>query len=144
MRRRRILATVKFVLPQEELRFRASRSSGPGGQHVNRASTRVEVLWNVKESRSLSEKTRRLILERLAHRIDGSGILRVVSSSRRSQHRNRQAAVRRMEELVSRALVVPKPRKPTRPPESAERSRLEVKRRRAEIKRSRSKVKEEE
>lgn len=135
---------MEFVLPQEELRFRASRSSGPGGQHVNRASTRVELLWNVKESRSLSDRARRLILERLGRRIDRSGILRVVSSSRRSQHQNRRAAVRRLEELVSRALEVPQPRKLRRPSERAKRSRLEAKRRRSEIKRLRSKVREED
>jgi ribosome-associated protein len=135
---------VEFVLPEAELQFRASRSSGPGGQHVNQSSTRVEVLWNVRESRSLSPELRERILQRLAGRIDRRGVLRVVASSRRSQLQNRKAAIRRLAALIEDALRGAKPRVPTAPPERARRARIESKRKRAEIKRLRRKVNQEE
>ncbi|GBD32763.1 MAG: aminoacyl-tRNA hydrolase [Gemmatimonadales bacterium] len=138
------LATVEFAIPEGELRFRASRSSGPGGQHVNKSSTRVEVLWNVRASRSLSPELRGKILERLAGRIDRNGVIRVVASSRRSQLENRQAAIRRLQSLIQQALREMKPRVPTAPPERAKQARIETKRKRAEIKRFRRKVIEEE
>jgi ribosome-associated protein len=135
---------VEFVLPEAELQFRASRSSGPGGQHVNQSSTRVEVLWNVRESRSLSPELRERILQRLAGRIDRRGVLRVVASSRRSQLQNRKAAIRRLAALIEDALRGAKPRVPTAPPERARRARIESKRKRAEIKRLRRRVNQEE
>jgi ribosome-associated protein len=135
---------VEFVLPEAELQFRASRSSGPGGQHVNQSSTRVEVLWNVRESRSLSPELRERILQRLAGRIDRRGVLRVVASSRRSQLQNRKAAIRRLAALIEDALREAKPRVPTAPPERARRARIESKRKRAEIKRLRRRVNQEE
>lgn len=135
---------MEFVLPEAELQFRASRSSGPGGQHVNQSSTRVEVLWNVRESRSLSPELRERILQRLAGRIDRRGVLRVVASSRRSQLQNRKAAIRRLAALIEDALREAKPRVPTAPPERARRARIESKRKRAEIKRLRRRVNQEE
>ncbi len=138
------LGSVDFVLPEAELRFRASRSSGPGGQHLNKSSTRVEVLWNVRASRSLPPELRERILERLASRIDSNGVLRVAASSRRSQLENRKAAVRRLQSLIEQAIRATKPRIPTTPPEHAERARMESKRRRSEIKRLRRKVSQEE
>jgi ribosome-associated protein len=135
---------VEFVLPEAELQFRASRSSGPGGQHVNQSSTRVEVPWNVRESRSLSPELRERILQRLAGRIDRRGVLRVVASSRRSQLQNRKAAIRRLAALIEDALRGAKPRVPTAPPERARRARIESKRKRAEIKRLRRRVNQEE
>ena len=89
-----------FTVPEDELRFSASRAGGAGGQHVNKASTRVEVRWNVAESRSLSEPQRELLLRKLGSRLDSNGILRVVASERRSQLRNREAAVGRLNKLV--------------------------------------------
>lgn len=131
---------VRFTVPPAELRFRASRASGPGGQHVNKAATRVEALWDVAASPSLTPAQRQALLDRLGGRIDKSGVLRVVSQRHRSQDRNRVAAVERLQELVRHALQPPKPRKKTRPPKSAAERRLQAKRARAEKKRQRERV----
>ena len=124
-------------LPVAELEFRASRSGGPGGQHVNTSSTRVEVTWDVAGSPALSEEQRQRLLVRLASRLDGTGRIRLVSSGTRSQLRNRQDVTERLREVVAQALVVPKARKRTRTPRAAKAARLENKRRRAATKRDR-------
>jgi ribosome-associated protein len=124
-------------LPLGELDYRASRSGGPGGQHVNTSSTRVEVWWDVAASPSLSEEQRARLLTRLASRLDSSGRLRLVSSGSRSQLRNREDATARLQEVVAEALRVPKRRRPTRPTKASKTARLEAKRRRSSIKRER-------
>ena len=124
-------------VPLAELEFRASRSGGPGGQHVNTSSTRVEVTWDVAGSPALSEEQRQRLLVRLASRLDGTGRLRLVSSGTRSQLRNREDVTERLREVVAQALVVPKARKRTRTPRAAKAARLENKRRRAATKRDR-------
>jgi len=124
-------------VPLAELEFRASRSGGPGGQHVNTSSTRVEVTWDVAGSPALSEEQRQRLLVRLASRLDGTGRLRLVSSSTRSQLRNREDVTERLREVVAQALVVPKTRKRTRTPRAAKAARLESKRRRSATKRDR-------
>lgn len=122
------------LVPAAELSFRASRAGGPGGQHVNKTSTRVEVLWDLVHSPSLDEARRRLLLERLGSRVSASGVLRVVATGRRSQLQNRIAAVERLRTLVAQALREAPPRRPTRPPRTARERRLAAKRRRAEVK----------
>jgi ribosome-associated protein len=124
-------------LPRAELEYRASRSGGPGGQHVNTSSTRVEVWWNVAASPTLSEAQRARLLVALAPRLDGEGRFRLVSSASRSQLRNREDVTERLREVVARALVVPRRRKPTKPSRAAKAARLEAKRRRSAIKRDR-------
>lgn len=124
-------------VPLAELEFRATRSGGPGGQHVNTSSTRVEVTWDVAGSPALSDEQRRRLLVRLASRLDGAGRLRVVSSGSRSQLRNREDATERLCDIVAQALMVPKTRKRTRPPRAAKAARLESKRRRSATKRDR-------
>ena len=124
-------------LPAAELEYRASRSGGPGGQHVNTSSTRVEVWWDVAASPSLSEEQRARLLARLASRLDARGRLRLVSSGSRSQLRNREEVTARLARLVAEALVVPKRRKATKPGRAAKAARLEAKRRRSERKRER-------
>lgn len=124
-------------VPLAEFEFRASRSGGPGGQHVNTSSTRVEVTWDVAGSPALSEEQRQRLLVRLASRLDGTGRMRLVSSSTRSQLRNREDVTERLREVVAQALVVPKARKRTRTPRAAKAARLENKRRRAATKRDR-------
>ena len=131
-------------LPLEELDIRASRSSGPGGQHVNRSSTRVEVRWNPATSRALTEPERARIQAKLAGRLDQDGWIRVVASDTRSQSRNKDAAIERLASLVARALVVPKVRKKTRIPRAAKERRLETKRQRSRIKRGRGAIGDDE
>ena len=117
-----------LVIPRHELVFRASRAGGPGGQHVNTSSTRVEVVWNVARSAVLSPEERVRLLAKLASRIDADGSLRIVGSEFRSQSRNREAAIERLAETVRKALHVPKKRKKTKPTRRAVEKRLEAKR----------------
>jgi ribosome-associated protein len=125
------------AVPRSELEYRASRSSGPGGQHVNTASTRIELLWNLEESRVLSDEQRARLRTRLASRLDSMGNVRVVASTRRSQQQNKQAADERLAALVRHALHVPKRRRPMKRPKAANERRLSQKKRRAEVKRER-------
>lgn len=129
--------TPSLRLPPGELAYRASRSGGPGGQHVNTSSTRIEVWWDIAGSPSLTEEQRARLLTRLASRLDAAGRLRLVSSGSRSQLRNREEVTARLATLVAAALVVPKRRKATKPTRAAKVARLEAKRRRAATKRDR-------
>ena len=133
----------RVSIPRDELVVRASRSGGPGGQHVNTSATRVEVLWHPASSRSLGDDDRRRLAARLAPRLDGDGCVRVVASEHRSQRRNREAAEARLAELVRRALVVPKRRVATRTPRAAVERRLAEKKRRSEQKRLRRSSRDE-
>jgi ribosome-associated protein len=121
----------------DELRFTYSRSSGPGGQYVNRVETRVTLLFDVDGSPSLTDEQKRRIRRRLATRINKEGVLRVVSQRHRTREANRRAAIERFEELLAEALRSRRPRRKTRVPERAKRRRVETKRRRGEVKRSR-------
>lgn len=126
-----------LAIPEEELEFSASRSGGPGGQHVNKTNTRVSVRFNVEASRRLSREQKRRIRSRLAGRISQDGSLRVVSQVHRSQLANREAAEERLAGLLRAALTPPKVRRKVELPESRKRQRREAKRRRSEIKRAR-------
>jgi ribosome-associated protein len=129
--------TPELLLPLAELDYRATRSGGPGGQHVNTSSTRIEVWWDVRGSQALSEEQRARLLQRLSRRLDSTGRLRVVASESRSQLRNRDTATERLREVVAGALTVRKPRKRTKPSSAAKAARLDAKRRRSALKRDR-------
>jgi ribosome-associated protein len=129
--------TPALRLPLSELDYRASRSGGPGGQHVNTSSTRIEVWWDVAGSPSVTPEQRAQLLERLGPRLDSSGRLRLVSSGSRSQLRNREDVTERLRSVVAAALAVRKKRKATKPSRAAKAARLEAKRRRAKIKQHR-------
>jgi len=124
---------------QGELQFAYSRSSGPGGQNVNRVETRVTLLFDVDASPSLTDSQKVRIRTRLATRINKDGVLRVVSQRFRTREANRRAAVERFEELLAEALKRERPRRKTRISRAVKRRRIDSKRRRGEIKRSRSK-----
>jgi ribosome-associated protein len=124
-------------IPITELSFRASRSGGPGGQHVNTSSTRVELVWDVANSPSLAVDQRERILTKLSGRISGEGLLSLASSTSRSQHRNREDVTARFIELVRDALRIPKPRRKTKPSKASRDKRLADKRRRSETKKMR-------
>jgi ribosome-associated protein len=126
-------------IPRSELDFRASRSSGAGGQHVNKTSSRIEVFWNPLSSEALTEAQRDRLSHKLAGRITADGSIRVVASDMRSQSRNRQLAEERLADLVRTALIVPKKRRPTKPTRAAKEARLEGKKRQSHKKRERSK-----
>jgi ribosome-associated protein len=132
-----LVVTPQLTIPQSELEYRASRSGGPGGQHVNTSSTRIEVWWDVAKSPSLTAEQRAQLLERLHPRLDSNGRLRLVSSGSRSQLRNREDVTERFRSVVAAALAVRKKRKPTKPSRAAKAARLEAKRRRASTKQRR-------
>lgn len=131
----RVSPTVR--IPLAELSFRASRSGGPGGQHVNTSSTRVELWWHLEGSPSVTDDERARLRARLRTRLTDDGWLRVVSAETRSQARNRQAAAERFREILSAALLVAKARKATRPSKAAKERRLVAKRRQSARKRDR-------
>lgn len=125
------------MIPRGELDVRASRSSGAGGQHVNKTSSRVEISWNVRQSSALSDEQRERLIQRLASRLSEEGAVRVVASDTRSQLRNRETAERRLGELVAKALTIQKRRKPTRRPRAANEARLTEKKKHSDKKRAR-------
>jgi ribosome-associated protein len=132
--------TNTLTIPLSELCFRFARSSGPGGQHVNRSATRVELLFDVASSPSLTEAQRERTLRALASYIDSKSVLHLASQTFRSQLRNREEVVERFQTLMREAMRVPKRRRPTRPSRAAQDRRLASKRRRSKIKRQRGPV----
>ena len=124
-------------IPRGEIDVRTSRSSGAGGQHVNKTSSRVELSWNIALSKALDDDQRARLLSRLASRLSEEGAIRVVASDTRSQLRNREAAEKRLAETIAKALIVPKKRKPTRRPRAANEARLTEKKKHSDKKRER-------
>ena len=124
-------------IPRSELDVRVSRASGAGGQHVNKTSSRVEIFWNIRGSRALSEEQRSRLMEKLVSRLTTEGSIRVVASDMRSQSRNRDLAEERLADLVRRALIIPKKRRATKPTRAAKEARLESKKRHSTKKRDR-------
>ena len=129
--------STKLTIPERELGWRFSRSSGPGGQHVNTSDSRVELFWNVADSTVLSDEQRELLLKRLDHRLV-AGTLTVVASEQRSQLRNRETALRKLGELVSAGLSAgPRQRRATKPTRGSARRHLAAKQQRSTTKRNR-------
>jgi ribosome-associated protein len=133
----RLRVNAALSIPLSELRMRASRAGGPGGQHVNTSSTRIEVEWEIPASRALTSADRERLLSKLASRVDSTGTLRIVSAETRSQAQNRERALERLAEVVRAALIVPKTRKKTKPSKGSKEQRLDAKKRRSAAKRDR-------
>ena len=126
------------TIPGDELKVRFTRSSGPGGQNVNKRSTRAEISFPVTTSRALSERQRKLALERLGSRVDTRGRIHVVSSSGRTQAENRVLALARLQGLLTDALrPPPRARRSTKPSKGAVEKRIKEKKQRSEVKRAR-------
>jgi ribosome-associated protein len=115
-------------IPLEEFELRASRSSGPGGQHANVTASRIEAVFDVAASRALSEDQKRRVMARLGPRVTA------VAQDARSQSRNRELALERLRERLAKALHVPRSRRPTKPTKASRERRLEAKRRGSERK----------
>ena len=130
-------------LPLAELRYRFARSSGPGGQHVNKSETQVELTFDVAHSPSLSDAQRQRILSKLKNLIDAEGVLHLTAQSERSQLRNREAVTARLRALLAAALHVPKARRPTKPSAVAKERRIAGKKQRGKIKQLRKGVNDE-
>ena len=121
----------RIVIPEAELVERFSASGGPGGQHANKASTRVELTWDIESSVAVSEADRRRLVAALGP------TARIVADDKRSQARNRDIAQQRLAQKIREALVVAKPRRATRPSRNSQRRRVEGKRKDAQTKRLR-------
>jgi ribosome-associated protein len=119
-----VLISPELSIPEAELSYRATRAGGPGGQHVNTSSTRVELWWNVAGSASLSDDQRRRLMTKLGARVDSEGWLRLVSARSRSQLQNRKDVTERFRTVLVQALAVPRKRKKTRPSRAAKERRL--------------------
>lgn len=125
-----------LTVPAAELLEQFSRSSGPGGQGVNTADSRVQLSWDLATTTALDEVQRARALERLEGRLTGT-VLTITAAEHRSQRRNRAAARERLAEVLREALIPPLPRRPTRRTRGSQRRRLEAKRHRSELKRGR-------
>ena len=126
-----------LVIPEAEIEFKASRSSGPGGQNVNKVNTRVELRFDLTGSRALSDAEKQRIASRLGGRVSAAGVVRVTAQRHRTRPQNEAAARMRLAELLAAALHQPRARRATRPSRRGHERRLGAKRRRSELKRER-------
>jgi ribosome-associated protein len=132
-----IRVTHAIELPDEEILLEFTRSSGPGGQHVNKTETAVDLRFNILTSRAITDAVRRRLLKLAGNRVDQNGVLLISAQSYRSQRRNIDEAIERLCELIRRAAVPPRPRRPTRPTKASKERRLAGKKVRADTKRGR-------
>jgi len=130
---------LKKIINERELVFTATRSSGPGGQNVNKVSTRIELRFIIKESGSLNSKQKELLFKKLGRKINSEGELIIISQTERSQLRNKEKALEKFYSLLSKSLTVKRSRIATRPTISSKLERLESKRKRSMVKKARGK-----
>lgn len=128
-----------IAIPGHEIEITASRAGGPGGQHVNKASTRITVRWNVRTTQALNEEQKSRVLEKLAHRLTAEGDMIIHNSASRSQRQNKDMALARLAQELRNALHVPKKRVATEVSKGAKEARLKEKTHRGEIKKMRGK-----
>lgn len=129
----------RWLPPERELTEKFILTGGPGGQHVNRTESGVQLRFDVAGSAFLEETVRARLIELAGWRIDSDGVLTIEARTHRSQHRNREAARERLAELIERAHQRPRPRIKTRPSRAAKKKRLEGKRQRSHLKQARRK-----
>ena len=127
------------VLIVQELQFKAVRSSGAGGQHVNKVSTKIELSFDVSNSNALSDREKERVLLKLNYRLTKENLLLLQCDESRSQHKNKELAIKRFLELIESALKVPKKRKKTKPSKAAIEKRLKAKKKSSEKKANRAK-----
>jgi ribosome-associated protein len=125
----------------KEVSYKTSRSSGAGGQHVNKTESRVEVIFNIEASSFFFQDEKELLQEKLIHLLDKEGNIHVTSQKNRSQHQNREDAEKKLIALLKRGLRKAKKRKPTKIPKAAKEKRLKIKRIKSDIKQNRKKPK---
>lgn len=136
-----IEVTPAIQIPDDEVQLRAVRASGPGGQHVNKVSTAIELRFDVRASPSLPEPVRARLYRLSGSRLTQEGVLVLVAQDHRSQELNRQAAIERLTDLVRvAAKPPPPPRKKTRPTKASKERRLKAKAQRSDVKSKRGKV----
>jgi ribosome-associated protein len=118
----------------KEVIFKTSRSGGKGGQNVNKVSSKVELILNLRDATFFNDEERELLLSRLAHRLDHEGNLHVIAQESRSQLLNKQSAIAKLNELLAKSLIVQKKRKPTKIPKAVVRKRLNDKKVNSKVK----------
>ena len=112
----------------KELNFKATRSSGAGGQHVNKVSSKIELFFDVENSVEFSEEQKKLLLKNLVTRLTKENILLLTCDESRSQHKNKELVIKRFLEIITQGLIIPKKRKPTKPSKASVRRKAENKR----------------
>ncbi len=134
---RDVVVNDRITIPAAELQIGFARSGGPGGQHVNKVESKVELRWNPGDSSVLDDADRAWLLDKLSSRLTAAGEIIVTSERTRDQSRNREDASNKLADIVRAAIVRPKPRKKTRPSKGARERRLEEKKRQSERKKHR-------
>ena len=128
----------RILIPEAELRFSFAASGGPGGQHVNKTATKVELRWNLEESTVISDHNKAWLFEQIGGKLTEAGDLIVTSSDHRSQHRNKKEARAKLASLLAEALIRPTVRKPTRPSRGSVEKRIKGKKQTSQKKRGRA------
>lgn len=139
-----VVITPELSIPRAELTYRATRAGGPGGQHVNTSSTRVELTWDVKQSGAVTDEQRERIVRKLAKRVTADGVFRLTSAGSRSQYQNKEDVTERFAHMIAQALHQPKRRKKTKPTRASKEARLQNKKRRSQTKKHRGPIRHDD